>query len=148
MITQLIALGVDVAPVTLHTGVSSLEAHERPPAEFFHVPDSTARRVNAAVRAGGRIVAVGTTAVRALESAAAADGTIESVEGWTDLVVSPERGVRVVDGLLTGWHEPRASHLSMLEAVAGRDVLERSYAAALELGYLWHEFGDLHLLLP
>jgi S-adenosylmethionine:tRNA ribosyltransferase-isomerase len=148
MITQLIALGVDVAPVTLHTGVSSLEAHERPPAEFFHVPDSTAWRVNAAVRAGGRIVAVGTTAVRALESAAAADGTIGSVEGWTDLVVSPERGVRVVDGLLTGWHEPRASHLSMLEAVAGRDVLERSYTAALELGYLWHEFGDLHLLLP
>ena len=63
-------------------------------------------------------------------------------------MITPERGVRVVDGLLTGWHEPEASHLQMLEAVAGRELLERSYAAALDEGYLWHEFGDVHLILP
>jgi S-adenosylmethionine:tRNA ribosyltransferase-isomerase len=62
--------------------------------------------------------------------------------------VTPERGVRLVDGLLTGWHEPEASHLRLLEAVAGRDLLDRSYAAALELSYRWHEFGDLHLIAP
>jgi S-adenosylmethionine:tRNA ribosyltransferase-isomerase len=103
----------------------------------------------AATRAGGgRVVAVGTTVVRALESAAGEDGAVRPGAGWTDLVVTPERGVRVVDGLLTGWHEPRASHLWMLEAVAGRPALERSYAAALDAGYRWHEFGDLHLILP
>ena len=67
---------------------------------------------------------------------------------WTDLVITPERGVRIVDGLLTGFHEPRASHLAMLEAIAGRTHLERAYAAALAARYLWHEFGDLHLILP
>ena len=99
-------------------------------------------------RWGGRVIAVGTTVVRALETVARADGTVEAGEGWTALVVTPARGVRVVDGLLTGWHEPEASHLDMLEAIAGRALVERSYAAALQAGYLWHEFGDVHLLLP
>jgi S-adenosylmethionine:tRNA ribosyltransferase-isomerase len=148
MITDLIARGIDIAPVTLHAGVASLEEHEPPPAEFYRVPEETARRVTLAREAGGRIIAVGTTAVRALETAADESGTVRPGRGWTKLVVSPERGIRVVDGLLTGWHEPRASHLLMLEAVAGRRLLEDSYRAALELGYLWHEFGDLHLLLP
>jgi S-adenosylmethionine:tRNA ribosyltransferase-isomerase len=148
MITALIAGGVDVAPVTLHAGVASLEEHEAPPAEFFRVPEETARRVAVARRAGGRIVAVGTTVVRALETMADEDGAVHGGTGWTRLVVTAERGVRAVDGLLTGWHEPRASHLLMLEAVAGRALLEASYRAALERGYLWHEFGDLHLVLP
>jgi S-adenosylmethionine:tRNA ribosyltransferase-isomerase len=148
MLTELIARGVEVVPVTLHTGVSSLEEHEPPYAEFYRVDPAAARRVNEARRAGGRIVAVGTTAVRALESAAVGGGTVRPAEGWTDRVVSPETGVSVVDGLLTGWHEPRASHLLMLEAVAGRPLLERSYRTALERRYRWHEFGDLHLILP
>jgi S-adenosylmethionine:tRNA ribosyltransferase-isomerase len=148
MITDLIARGIDVAPVTLHAGVASLEEHEPPGAEFYRVPEGTAGRVEAARRAGGRIVAVGTTVVRALETAADEAGAVRAAQGWTRLVVSPERGVRAVDGLLTGWHEPRASHLLMLEAVAGRELLEASYRAAIERGYLWHEFGDLHLLLP
>ena len=149
MLTELIALGVDVAPVTLHTGVSSLEDHEPPYAEYFRVTAGTARRVSQAKRAGGRVVAVGTTAVRALESAATGrDGLVREAEGWTPLLVSPETGVRVVDGLLTGWHEPRASHLLMLEAIAGRSLLEASYRAAVEHRYRWHEFGDLHLILP
>jgi S-adenosylmethionine:tRNA ribosyltransferase-isomerase len=130
--------GITVATIVLHTGVSSLERGERPYPERFRVPAGTL----AAVRAARRIIAVGTTVVRALESAAAG-----VTEGWTRLVVEPERGVRVVDGILTGWHEPDASHLLMLEAIAGRRLVERSYEAALADGYRWHEFGDSHLLL-
>jgi S-adenosylmethionine:tRNA ribosyltransferase-isomerase len=148
MITELIARGIDVAPLTLHAGVASREEHEPPPAEFYRVPEETARRVSLAREAGGRVIAVGTTLVRALETVADSKGTVRAGRGWTRVVVSPDRPVRVVEGLLTGWHEPRASHLLMLEAVAGRKLLEVSYRAALERGYLWHEFGDLHLVLP
>jgi len=148
MVTDLIARGIDVAPVTLHAGVASLEEHESPAAEFYRVSEATARRVSQAREAGRRVIAVGTTVIRALETVAGESGAVRSGSGWTRLVVSPERGVRAVDGLLTGWHEPRASHLLMLEAVAGRELLEMSYRAALEGGYLWHEFGDLHLLMP
>ncbi|MFJ4812523.1 S-adenosylmethionine:tRNA ribosyltransferase-isomerase [Streptomyces longwoodensis] len=148
LVAELVSRGVQFAPVTLHTGVASAEAHEPPYPERFSVPEASARLVNAARAGGGRVVAVGTTAVRAVESAAGADGVVRAREGWTDLVVTPERGVRAVDGLLTGLHEPEASHLLMLRAVAGRAVVERSYEAALNGRYLWHEFGDVHLLLP
>jgi S-adenosylmethionine:tRNA ribosyltransferase-isomerase len=94
------------------------------------------------------VIAVGTTVVRALETAAAPDGSVSAGEGWTNLVVTPERGLFAVDGLLTGWHEPESSHIQLLEAVAGAELVERSYRAAREHGYLWHEFGDLHLILP
>jgi S-adenosylmethionine:tRNA ribosyltransferase-isomerase len=144
----LAARGVGVARLTLHTGVSSLEVGELPYAERFAVPPTTAAAVNATRRAGRRVIAVGTTVTRALESAAAPDGTVRPASGWTDLTITSERGVRAVDGLLTGWHEPEASHLLLLEAVAGRPLVERSYAAAVALGYRWHEFGDTHLLLP
>jgi S-adenosylmethionine:tRNA ribosyltransferase-isomerase len=106
--------------------------------------------VNHVRASGGRVIAIGTTAVRALESAvdpADPDGLVHAADGWTDLVITPERGVRVVDGLLTGWHEPRASHLMMLEAVAGRPLLDLCYAEAIREQYLWHEFGDVNLLL-
>jgi S-adenosylmethionine:tRNA ribosyltransferase-isomerase len=93
------------------------------------------------------VVAVGTTVVRALETVAHADGTAEAGAGWTNVVVSPERGLLAVDGLITGWHEPEASHLQMLEALAGEPLLARSYREALAQGYLWHEFGDSHLIL-
>jgi S-adenosylmethionine:tRNA ribosyltransferase-isomerase len=148
ILTRLIAAGVDVLPVTLHAGVSSLEDHEPPSAEFRRVGAEAAARVNLAHESGGRVIAVGTTAVRALESAVDDDGLVRGTEGWTHLVVRPDRGVRVVDGLLTGWHEPQASHLLMLEAIAGRPLLELSYRSAVEHRYLWHEFGDLHLILP
>jgi S-adenosylmethionine:tRNA ribosyltransferase-isomerase len=104
--------------------------------------------VNAVRWWGGRVIAVGTTAVRALETVAADDGTVVAGKGWTRLVVTPERGLHAVDGLITGWHEPEASHLQLLEAVAGAELLERSYDEALGAGYLWHEFGDSHLVLP
>jgi S-adenosylmethionine:tRNA ribosyltransferase-isomerase len=148
LITRLVAHGVQIAPLILHTGVASLEDHEPPYEEFYRVPDETARIVSAARAAGRRVIAVGTTVVRALETVADAAGMAHPGEGWTRLVVTPKRGIRAVDGLLTGFHEPRASHLAMLEALAGREHLRHTYAAALRERYLWHEFGDLHLLLP
>jgi S-adenosylmethionine:tRNA ribosyltransferase-isomerase len=147
LVTRLASRGVVIAPLTLHTGVASPEAHEKPYPERFDVPATTARLVNQARAAGGRIIAVGTTAVRALETAARPDGVVAAASGWTELVVTPDLGVRVVDGLLTGFHEPKASHLLMLAAIAGDELLARCYAEAIEAGYLWHEFGDLNLLL-
>ena len=138
---------VGVAPIVLHTGVSSQERGERPYPERFEVPAATAARVNAAHASGRRVIAVGTTVARALETVAAPDGTVAPGSGWTSLTITPERGVRTVEGLITGWHEPDASHLLLLEAVAGRALVERSYAAAVAGGYRWHEFGDSHLLL-
>jgi S-adenosylmethionine:tRNA ribosyltransferase-isomerase len=139
--------GVLVAPVTLHTGVASPEASEKPYPEPYAVPECTARLVAGTRAGGGRVVAVGTTVVRALESAAAG-GRLRAAAGWTDLVIGPGYPLAAVDGLLTGLHEPRASHLLMLTAVAGEPLLRASYAEALRARYRWHEFGDVHLLLP
>jgi S-adenosylmethionine:tRNA ribosyltransferase-isomerase len=148
IITRLVAMGISVVPLLLHTGVASLEDHEPPYAEWFRVPEATARAVNAARGMGGRVVAVGTTVVRALESVADAHGHLHAGEGWTDVVITPTRGIRAVTAMLTGLHEPRASHLAMLAALAPLAHLRHTYAAALAEGYLWHEFGDLHLILP
>ncbi len=148
LITRLVAKGVTVAPIVLHTGVASLEADELPYPEYARVPAMTAALVNLTHEMGGRVIAVGTTVVRALESAGDSYGNVEAYDGWTDLVITPERGAHFVDGLITGWHEPEASHLLMLEAITGRDLLEKSYAASLAEGYLWHEFGDTHLIVP
>jgi S-adenosylmethionine:tRNA ribosyltransferase-isomerase len=147
-VTALVAKGVGVAPLVLHTGVGSLEADELPYPERVIVPESTAEWVNVAHRGGHRVIAVGTTVVRALEAAGVGEGTVAAYDGWTDLVISADRGVRIVDGMITGWHEPASSHLMMLEAIAGRHLLQASYETALAEGYLWHEFGDTHLILP
>jgi len=148
LVTALVAGGVLFAPITLHCGVSSLEAGESPYPERYRVPAATARLVNSVRWWGGRVIAVGTTVVRALESAADRDGVVSAADGLTSLVVSPERGVRVIDGLITGWHEPDSSHLRLLESVAGPELLRRAYAAADSAGYRFHEFGDSHLILP
>ena len=148
LITRLVARGVQIAPLILHTGVASLEDHEPPYEEFYRVPLETAGAVNAARAAGRRVIAVGTTVVRAIETVVDAAGAAHPGEGWTRLVITPQRGIRAVDGLLTGLHEPRATHLAMLGALCGRRHLRVTYAAALRERYLWHEFGDLHLILP
>jgi len=154
VVTDLMTRGVVVAPVVLHTGVSSQEPGEPPQPERFRVPAATARLVNSTREAGGRVIAVGTTVTRALESAADPDGTVDrdstvrARHGWTDLVLGPSRPARVVTGLVTGWHAPGASHLALLAAVAGGTLVERAYAEALRMGYRWHEFGDSCLLLP
>jgi S-adenosylmethionine:tRNA ribosyltransferase-isomerase len=159
LITRLVANGVRVVPLILHTGVASLEDDEPPYEEFYRVPPETAAAINAARAAGRRIIAVGTTVVRALETVTDRDGSTHPGEGWTDVFITPERGIRSVDAMLTGLHEPRSTHLSMLEALAGSvsacplattgtEHLEVAYSEALKRGYLWHEFGDLHLILP
>jgi S-adenosylmethionine:tRNA ribosyltransferase-isomerase len=148
LVRRLHARGIELATITLHTGVSSAEAGERPHPEWFRVDDRAAAAVRNARDERRRVIAVGTTVVRALESAVDGAGVVRPATGWTELVVTPQRGVRAVDGLLTGWHEPEASHLELIEAVAGRATLEHSYAAAVDAGYLWHEFGDFHLILP
>ena len=164
LITRLVAGGIQVAPLILHTGVASLEDNEPPYEEFYRVPLETARLVNAARASGRRVVAVGTTVVRALETVTDPAGTTHPGEGWTSLIVTSERGIRSVDAMLTGLHEPRSTHLAMLETLVerespapaskrppvnpGREHLEIAYAEALRESYLWHEFGDLHLILP
>jgi S-adenosylmethionine:tRNA ribosyltransferase-isomerase len=148
LIDRLQRRGVEIVGLVLHTGVASLEADEPPYPERYRVPKATAEAVNRARARGGRLIAVGTTVVRALETVAGPGGQVQPGQGWTDLVITPERGVRAVDGLLTGFHEPHASHLHLLEALASRRHLDIAYRAALSRKYLWHEFGDLHLILP
>ena len=147
VLDELRCKGIGIAQIVLHTGVSSLEKDEPPYAEWYEVPQKTVDAIRRVKGRDGRVIAVGTTVVRALESSADADVRLVASQGWTELVITPECGVRFVDGLLTGFHEPKASHLAMLEAIAGREHLRKTYAAALEAGYLWHEFGDLHLIL-
>jgi S-adenosylmethionine:tRNA ribosyltransferase-isomerase len=148
LVTRLVSRGIAVAPITLHTGVSSQEAGEAPQPERFAVPAATAALVNAVRAGGGRVVAVGTTVTRALESAVTDDGVVVARSGWTERVVTPADRPRVVTGLVTGWHDPQASHLLLVEAVAGRELAQRAYEQAVAGKYLWHEFGDAALLLP
>ena len=148
LVTALVSAGIGIAPITLHAGVSSADAGEPPSPELFCVPAATARMVNSAHAAGSRVIAVGTTVTRALESAANPAGVVRQAVGWTELVLGPGRPARVVDGLITGWHDAGASHLLLLEAVAGPELVAMAYRAAVERGYLWHEFGDSALLLP
>ena len=161
LVTRLVSLGIQIAPILLHTGVSSLEDHEPPYDEFYRVPPHTADRVNAARRSGCRVIAVGTTVVRALETVTDERGRTAASQGWTDLVITPDRPLRAVDGAITGLHEPHASHLALLERVidaalgsrpdveagSAAGQLARAYREAREAGYLWHEFGDAHLIV-
>ena len=147
LVNQLKQKGVEFAPVLLHTGISSLETHEKPYPELFRVSTETAHLLNVAKSEGRRIIAVGTTAIRAVESAVNNEGIVEAAEGMTDLFITQESGLNLINGMLTGFHEPKASHLLMMEALANRSHLEQCYQAAIPLAYQWHEFGDLHLIL-
>jgi S-adenosylmethionine:tRNA ribosyltransferase-isomerase len=147
LVTRLVSLGIQIAPLLLHTGVASLESHEPPYAEFYRVSRDTADRVNSTRRADHRVVAVGTTVVRALATVTDERGTARPGQGWTSLVITPDRPVRSVNGLITGLHEPRATHLAILQQIAARSHLDRAYAEARQAAYLWHEFGDAHLIL-
>ncbi len=153
VVSDLRAHGVQIAAITLHTGVSSLEVEseivEEHPLypEPFTVSEATAQAVNAARREGRRVIATGTTVVRALESAWNGH-EVTARHAFTRLYVHPGRGVHVIDGLITGLHDPVTSHLAMLYTIAGQDVIRSAYEEAVKEGYLWHEFGDSHLLLP
>ncbi len=148
LLTRLIARGIHIAPLILHTGVASIEHKEPVYEEYYRVEESTARLVNAAHLAHQRVIAVGTTVVRALETVTDSSGVTHHGEGWTDILITPQRGIRAVNGMLTGLHEPLSTHLAMLETLTGRAHLEITYREALKESYLWHEFGDLHLILP
>jgi len=148
IVTDLVTRGIVLAPVVLHTGVSSQAAGEPPQPERFTVPEPTARLVNLTRAWGNRVVAIGTTVTRALESAGDGHGVVHARTGWTDLVLDANRPARVVGGLVTGWHEPGASHLDLLRSVAGERLVRTAYTEALRERYLWHEFGDSCLLLP
>jgi len=148
LLKRLEAKGIKIAPLILHTGVSNIDTHEPPYKEFYRVTPETSQMVNEARASCHRIVAVGTTAIRALETLTNGDGKVHAGEGWTCLVITPQRGLRAVNALITGMHEPEASHLAILEALAGRSHIKIAYEEALRKGYLWHEFGDLHLILP
>lgn len=137
--------GIAIATITLHCGVASFERPERPGTERFIVPAETAARVNAARREGHRVVAVGTTVVRALESAASEDGIVAS-QGWTDLFIDETYQLKSIDALISGFHEATATHLAMLRAFADAPLLNDGYAEAAERGYHYHEFGDIHLI--
>jgi S-adenosylmethionine:tRNA ribosyltransferase-isomerase len=147
LVTELVTRGVEFAPVVLHTGVSSLEGGELPYPERYDMPAATARRIAAVRRDGGRVVAVGTTAVRAVAAVTDDRGHVHPGSGWTDVVVSRDHPVPSLDGLVTGWHEPESTHLMMLESFARHAALDSAYRSALDEGYLWHEFGDSHLIL-
>lgn len=148
LVTALITRGVGVVPITLHTGLSSPDVGEAPQPERFSVPEATAAAVNATRARGSRVVAVGTRVTRALESAVDGDARVVPATGWTDRVITPDEPARVVDGLITGWHNPEASHLLLVESIAGPELTQAAYDAAVAHGYLWHEFGDSALLLP
>ncbi len=147
LVTALVARGIGVAPVTLHTGVSSQEAGEGPQPEWYHVPAPTARLVELTRAHGGRVVPTGTTVTRALESAVV-EGSVRESWGWTDRVVTPSHPPVAVSGLITGWHDEHASHLLLVEAIAGTRLAQEAYDHALASGYRWHEFGDSGLFLP
>ena len=147
LVTRLVTRGIRMAPITLHTGVSSQEAGEGPQPERFEVPAATAAVVNSTRSEGGRVVAVGTTVTRALESSVER-GLAVPASGWTERVVTADEPPQLVNGLITGWHDPQASHLLLVEAVAGPELTQAAYDAAVDGGYLWHEFGDSALLLP
>ncbi|MCI4345268.1 MAG: S-adenosylmethionine:tRNA ribosyltransferase-isomerase [Thermoplasmata archaeon] len=153
VLTSLSARGVSIAEILLHASVSSLEVEsieferEALLPEPFEVGARTVTAVERTHLAGGRVVAVGTTVVRALE-AAAGSGELRPTRGFTRRRLMPGVPVRVVDGLLTGFHDPYASHLALLHALAGPSRVRAAYRTAVEEGYLWHEFGDSHLLLP
>jgi S-adenosylmethionine:tRNA ribosyltransferase-isomerase len=148
LLKRLESKGIKIAPLILHTGVSNVDTHEPPYKEYYRVTPETAQIVNEARASGKRIIAVGTTAIRALETVTNGEGKTHAGEGWTCLVITPQRRLRAVNALLTGMHEPEASHLAMLEALAGEAHIKIAYDEGLRKGYLWHEFGDLHLILP
>ncbi len=148
LVKRLLKKGVDFAPILLHTGVSSLEESEPPYPEYMEISPASAAIINNASEEGRKVIATGTTAVRAVESAVNEAGEVLPYAGNTNLFIEDSYRMRVINSLLTGFHEPGASHLNMLQSLAGFDHIERAYYSAIENNYFWHQFGDLHLILP
>jgi S-adenosylmethionine:tRNA ribosyltransferase-isomerase len=143
---------VNIASIVLHTGLSSymddvLDAKHPSSEEEFFISEATAEKINNTHSKGGRVIAVGTTVVRALESAVDGTGKVIAMHRYTRLHITAEHVLKAVDGLLTGLHEPEASHLDLLSAFVPKEKIRQSYEEAIKRKYLWHEFGDLNLIL-
>ena len=140
--------GVKLAFLQLHTGLSYLldDQYDHSPEEHFEEYSLRQEDIEAIVKAkasGGKVIAAGTTVVRALETAAATS----NLEGWTNLYITSDYKLQLVDGIITGFHEPKASHLDMLAAFVDEKKLFDAYNIAIEQHYLWHEFGDINLII-
>jgi S-adenosylmethionine:tRNA ribosyltransferase-isomerase len=153
LLLQLRGQGVGSTSITLHTGLSSyldneLDRQHLASEEVYWVSEEAADKIRRARDSGGRIIAVGTTVVRALESAAAEfGGEITACHRYTQLRITAGYPLQVVNGLLTGLHEPEASHLDLLAAFVPPEKIYAAYNEAIQRRYLWHEFGDLNLIL-
>ena len=144
--------GIEAAYLLLHTGLSSymddeLDARHPASEEEYFISEQAAEKINLAHSRGGRVIAVGTTVVRALESVADEGGRVQAKHGYTRLHITARHRLRTVDGLLTGLHEPEASHLDLLTAFLPAEKIRQAYEEAVRLRYLWHEFGDLNLIV-
>jgi S-adenosylmethionine:tRNA ribosyltransferase-isomerase len=155
LIAALDARGVQRETLTLHVGAGTFlpvkgettQEHVMH-AEWGHIDAATAERLNAARKAGGRIIAVGTTSLRLLESAAADDGAIQPFEGDTAIFITPGYRFKAVDGLMTNFHLPRSTLFMLVSALMGLDTMKAAYAHAIEHGYRFYSYGDSSLLLP
>jgi len=155
LIEALDARGIGRETLTLHVGAGTflpvkserIEEH-RMHAEWGRIDAATAERLNAARRLGGRLISVGTTSLRLLESAAGEDGTIRPFEGDTAIFITPGYRFRAIDGLITNFHLPRSTLFMLVSALMGLDVMKRAYAHAIEAGYRFYSYGDASLLLP
>lgn len=146
LVEMLLKKGVVLAPVLLHTGVSSLEENETPYPEYMEINPVSAAIINAAKSQARRVIAVGTTCVRAVETAVNNEGLVMPYRGNTELFINRGYSMKIVDGLLTGFHEPKASHLNILQSIGGFEQIDIAYQQAIKAGYYWHQFGDLHLI--
>jgi S-adenosylmethionine:tRNA ribosyltransferase-isomerase len=153
LVAQLSARGIALHKVTLHVGPGTFlpvkaedTADHRLHAEWGSVTGATAAALNGARRAGGRVIAVGSTSLRLLESAADADGTIGEFSGETALFITPGYRFRAVDGMLTNFHLPRSTLFMLVAAFSGLDLMRRAYAHAIDAGYRFYSYGDACLL--
>ena len=154
LLAQVEEMGVSIAHVTLHVGlgtfrpvkVDDVESHHMH-SEFYVVEESQAELINNTKKAGGRIVSVGTTSCRTLESAADADGTVRAGSGWTDIFIYPGYDFKVIDGLITNFHLPESTLLMLVSALAGKDNIMHAYEEAVKEKYRFFSFGDAMLIL-
>lgn len=143
--------GIETAYIVLHTGLSSymdddLDGQHPASEEEYFISETAAQKINSTHQRGGRVIAVGTTVVRALESVADEAGKVHPGHGYTRLHITADHVLKSVDGLLTGLHEPEASHLDLLTAFLPAEKIRSAYEEAVQQRYLWHEFGDLNLI--
>jgi len=154
LLDRLVAQGVEIHRITLHVGLGTFRPVEvedptqhKMHSEFFRVSPEAAAGLNRVRARGGRLVVVGTTSVRTLETVAAEDGTIQPGEGWTDIFIYPGYRFKAVDCLITNFHLPKSTLLMLVSAFAGHDLIMRAYREAVAQRYRFFSFGDAMLIL-